>query len=364
MLKQLVPAVLFGLVFSIPSVMPQTSSFSQQGKVTHELRDEGFSIAHSSLPLNSKAKVVNTSTGKEVEVTINRLIPASLNRIADVSSSVWQELGLSPGTDVRIYTSLSENPQTAALPAARQQESAARIGQTEAAPDSLPGNQQSWGNTYIYNYGPSTQTIPASQQAQSFPASQAAYTAPASQQAQSAPVSQTQSAPGQQAQSAPGQQAQAVPGQQYQSAPGQQYQSAPAAQAYQPSLASQSAPAQQYQSAPAQQTQSAPAQQYQSAPGQQAQSAPAVYSGQQAAAQSAPSNDLWAQLIKPPASSAQTQTAPASPLVYTPPQTARPAAANDRLTVTDTSTSATWTRVIIDASPQTPRPSVTVNNRE
>jgi hypothetical protein len=112
--KHLILAVLFGLVFCTPLIWSQTSGFSQQGKVTHDLRDEGFFIAHSSLPLNSKARIVNPSTGKEIEVTITRLIPASSSRIADVSSGVWQELGLTPNTDVRIYTTVSARPQPAA----------------------------------------------------------------------------------------------------------------------------------------------------------------------------------------------------------------------------------------------------------
>jgi len=115
-MKQLIAAVLFGVVFSIPTVTSQTNGFSQTGKVTHELRDEGFSIAHSSLPLNSKAKIVNMSTGKEVEVTVTRFIPASPNRIADVSSGVWQELRLTPDTYARISAIVSTAPQTTAAP--------------------------------------------------------------------------------------------------------------------------------------------------------------------------------------------------------------------------------------------------------
>jgi len=93
-------------------VMSQISSFNQQGKVTHEMQDSGLNIAHSSLPLNSKAKMVNLSTGKEVEVTVTRTIPASAGRIADVSSSVWQALGLTPGSDARLYSTVSPKPPT------------------------------------------------------------------------------------------------------------------------------------------------------------------------------------------------------------------------------------------------------------
>jgi len=64
-MKQLIAVVLLGVVFSIPTVTSQINGFSQTGKVTHDLRDDDFSIAHSSLPLYSKARIVNTSTGKE-----------------------------------------------------------------------------------------------------------------------------------------------------------------------------------------------------------------------------------------------------------------------------------------------------------
>jgi len=108
-MKQLTLAVLFGLVFGIPAIMSQTSGFSQIGKVSQGI-ERGYFIAHSSLPLNSKAKVVNTATGKEVEVTVIRQIPASGDRIADISSDVVWALGLSPDSNVRIYTSASGKP--------------------------------------------------------------------------------------------------------------------------------------------------------------------------------------------------------------------------------------------------------------
>ena len=346
MLKQLVLAVLFGLVLSIPLIWSQTGSFSQQGKVTHELKDERFSIAHPSLPLNSKAMIVNTSTGKEVEVTVTRPIPASQNRIADVSSSVWQELGLTPNTDARIYTTISENSQTTALPAAR-------ISQTETSLVSLSGNQQPGGNIYIYNYGQSTQSFPSPQAAQSpqdsqstqtFTVSQADQSFPAPQTAQSIPVPQVvQSAPiPQTAQSIP------VP---------QVVQSAPI-----PQTAQYAPPPQTVQYAP-------PPQMVQPAPAPKAvQYAPAPkavqYTPAPQTAQYATANNLWEQIMKPPAASAQTQTAPVSPAVYTPQQTAKPAAATETRTVTETWTESSWTYVIIDAPTKTPRPSVTVNNRE
>jgi hypothetical protein len=134
--------------------MSQTSSFSQRGKVSYGLRVEGFFIAHSSLPLNSRAKIVNMSTGKEVEVTVNRHIPASPDVIADISPSVWQELGLTPETEVRIYTPAPAKAQTTAstaptvaptpaaapapAPAAKPQEAAPRTVQATQPADGFP----------------------------------------------------------------------------------------------------------------------------------------------------------------------------------------------------------------------------------
>ena len=94
---------LTGLLFCA-SIAAQSSGFSQNGKVTQELQAEGLCIAHSALPLNSKARVVNIATGKEIEVTVTRRIPASLNRIADLSPGAWRELALTPTSEVRIYT--------------------------------------------------------------------------------------------------------------------------------------------------------------------------------------------------------------------------------------------------------------------
>lgn len=81
----------------------------------------------------------------------------------------------------------------------------------------------------------------------------------------------------------------------------------------------------------------------------------------QATVQPSMSNDLWELINKPPATTAsQTQTVPVSQVVKT--QTQGANSANDTRTVSETRTESTWTYVIIDAPPKTPRPSVTVNN--
>jgi hypothetical protein len=94
------------LLFSILTfaLFGQISGFSQTGKVTHEMQANGFTMAHGSLPINSKVMVRNNSTGEEIEVTVVERIAASSTRIADISQSVWIVLGLTSNTEVSIYT--------------------------------------------------------------------------------------------------------------------------------------------------------------------------------------------------------------------------------------------------------------------
>jgi len=102
--------------FVTAPAMAQVIDFSQRGRATGELNAGALSIAHASLPLNSQAKVVNIATGKEVEVTVTGRIPASPNRIADLSPDVWQALELAPGAEVRVYTSAVPRPRPAPEP--------------------------------------------------------------------------------------------------------------------------------------------------------------------------------------------------------------------------------------------------------
>jgi len=108
-MKQVLLALLAVFLFVTP-VMAQVGGFSQTGKVTHDLDADGFTMAHPSLPLNTKVQVVNTLTRKEIEVTVIRRIAASGTKIADISPSAWIELGLTSNTEVRIYTNTPAPP--------------------------------------------------------------------------------------------------------------------------------------------------------------------------------------------------------------------------------------------------------------
>jgi len=153
--KPYILAALLGLALCAHAATAQTSGFSQQGVVTRELPDEGFNIAHPSLPLNSKAKIANPATGREVEVTVTRNIRASSNRIADVSPRVYQELGLTPTSSVKIYTQASGKSH---LAEAKPQETAPPPASAPAAREEAPALAAA--------------PAPASSQAQSQPQSQ------------------------------------------------------------------------------------------------------------------------------------------------------------------------------------------------
>lgn len=102
-MKRMTLLLLGGLLFNTLAAA-QMTEFSQRGIASRVLSAEGLYITHPLLPLDSKAIVVNTLTGKEIEVTVIGRMPLSPYWIADLSPGVWQELGLGPNTEIRIYT--------------------------------------------------------------------------------------------------------------------------------------------------------------------------------------------------------------------------------------------------------------------
>lgn len=84
--------------------MALISNFNQSGKATQTLNAQGLSIAHPSLPITTQVWVVNIATGKEIEATVSGRIPASRDRIADLTPGIGRELALRPDSDIRIYT--------------------------------------------------------------------------------------------------------------------------------------------------------------------------------------------------------------------------------------------------------------------
>ncbi|MDR0443144.1 MAG: septal ring lytic transglycosylase RlpA family protein [Treponema sp.] len=100
-MKRLLLFLASTLFFAIPiASQARLGNFSQQGNATQELKADGLTAAHPSLPLNSKVKVTNIRNGKEVEVSIIDRIPMSTNRILDLSLAALNALDMKSGETV------------------------------------------------------------------------------------------------------------------------------------------------------------------------------------------------------------------------------------------------------------------------
>lgn len=98
------------IVISPAFAQARLGDFTMRGNASQEMKNEGFSAAHPSLPLNSKVKITNPRNGKEIEVTvIDRIIP-SQNRIIDLSLPALQALGMRAGESVIITVSAPPRP--------------------------------------------------------------------------------------------------------------------------------------------------------------------------------------------------------------------------------------------------------------
>ena len=102
-MKQFFLTMVFGALFTMMAEA-EIIRFTQQGKAARTLQNDGLSIGHPSLPINSRVMVTNTVTGKGIKVTVTRRVTASQARIADLSIRAWQELGLSEDSEILITT--------------------------------------------------------------------------------------------------------------------------------------------------------------------------------------------------------------------------------------------------------------------
>ena len=100
-MKRTVLALMGGLLYCTMA-MAQIGGFTQRGKVVQEFPGWEPGIAHPSLPINSKAMVLNTWNEKEIEVTVIGRIAASGSRIASLTQGAWEALELTPETEVVI----------------------------------------------------------------------------------------------------------------------------------------------------------------------------------------------------------------------------------------------------------------------
>ena len=112
-MKRVLLILLGGFILSVP-IMAQHTNFTQRGLAVQELNTSGLTAAHPSLPVNSRATVLNTVNGREIDVTITRRIPISHERIIDLSFAAWEALELSAGNEVVITRPRVATPVVAA----------------------------------------------------------------------------------------------------------------------------------------------------------------------------------------------------------------------------------------------------------
>jgi cell division septation protein DedD len=141
-MKRFFLVILCGLLFNI-LCMAQSSlaNFTQRGVATQEMKADGLSIAHPSLPIGSKVQVTNVVTGKKIDVTVTGRIPASSARIVDLSPGAASALELEPNGTVLISVPPATRPRPAvaiAPPEPAKEEPAPEPAKEEPAPAPAP----------------------------------------------------------------------------------------------------------------------------------------------------------------------------------------------------------------------------------
>jgi hypothetical protein len=117
MMKKLLFLLFFIFSLLLPlAAQARLGNFSQRGAASQEMKDDGLSAAHSSLPLNSNVKITNTVNGKEVDVKITNRISVSSSRVIDLSAAAYKALELKPG-DVVVVSVSAPPPKVAAAAA-------------------------------------------------------------------------------------------------------------------------------------------------------------------------------------------------------------------------------------------------------
>jgi len=100
-MKRLLQVLLVWLLINT-AAYAQMGDVTQRGRATGEMTEEGFFAAHFNIPLDSIVSVVNTETLAEISVTIAGRIPASANRVIDLSRDAYEALELTENTIVMI----------------------------------------------------------------------------------------------------------------------------------------------------------------------------------------------------------------------------------------------------------------------
>jgi len=92
------------------------TNFVQTGMATGEMPGAGLLAAHPTLPVGSMPTIRSVGTGREVTVVVARRIPASAERVIDLSAAAAQAIGLDPGGYVAVFFSANAAPPVSAPP--------------------------------------------------------------------------------------------------------------------------------------------------------------------------------------------------------------------------------------------------------
>ncbi|GHV74765.1 hypothetical protein AGMMS49940_20670 [Spirochaetia bacterium] len=94
-MKRIMAMLLFGAIFiTLCTAQASLRNFKQQGAATGTLESDELSVAHPSLPIGTYVKITNTDNDKVVYATVTNRITASVDRIADLSPSVAEVIGV------------------------------------------------------------------------------------------------------------------------------------------------------------------------------------------------------------------------------------------------------------------------------
>ena len=115
-----VALALLGALLINTMAMAQVSTDYQQGLVTGNYNGgrETIAVLNTAIARNSRVLILNTRTAETAYATVTGYITASPNRIiANLSSDVWDKLGLSPDIEVKIFPPVPAPQARAASPA-------------------------------------------------------------------------------------------------------------------------------------------------------------------------------------------------------------------------------------------------------
>jgi rare lipoprotein A (peptidoglycan hydrolase) len=88
---------------TMPAMRPRIGSIKQTGIATvRNSGENGLEASHPSIPMGTRVKLTNTNTGQNVTVVIRNRIPASRDRIIEITRTAGISLGFTQSGEVRL----------------------------------------------------------------------------------------------------------------------------------------------------------------------------------------------------------------------------------------------------------------------